>query len=149
VKIARKQIDRSAKLPPFAERITLSSGPPIARIASCADVALLEDNRGKISVPSIGWSEGSEAPASPQIVGKWKLHVRTLSVGFKYMSDEDAAKWVDPRGPDGLTVIAQPSERGRIRPRVQPARKLKPMMLWSSTTIRPGTRICRAAIPKW
>jgi uncharacterized sulfatase len=37
--------------------------------------------------------------------GKWKLHVRRPAPGSPYL--EDASRWVDPRGPDGLTLIAQ------------------------------------------
>jgi uncharacterized sulfatase len=39
--------------------------------------------------------------------GRWKLHVRRPAPGFQYLDTESAAKWVDPRGPDGLTLIAQ------------------------------------------
>jgi uncharacterized sulfatase len=37
--------------------------------------------------------------------GKWKLHVRTPQPQQR-MTAEQAAKWVDPRGPDGVTLIA-------------------------------------------
>jgi uncharacterized sulfatase len=37
--------------------------------------------------------------------GKWKLHVRDPQPGQVYRGDP--AKWVDPRGPDGVTIIAQ------------------------------------------
>jgi uncharacterized sulfatase len=36
--------------------------------------------------------------------GRWKLHVRTPAPGFAYL--EDASRWVDPRGPDGVTILA-------------------------------------------
>lgn len=39
--------------------------------------------------------------------GKWKLHARIPAPGFAAMDDAAAAKWVDPRGPDGVTLIAQ------------------------------------------
>lgn len=39
--------------------------------------------------------------------GKWKLHVRTPTPGPAYLPPDEAAKWVDPRGPDGVTLIAQ------------------------------------------
>jgi uncharacterized sulfatase len=39
--------------------------------------------------------------------GKWKLHVRTPAPGFQAMDAAAAAKWIDPRGPDGVTLIAQ------------------------------------------
>jgi uncharacterized sulfatase len=39
--------------------------------------------------------------------GKWKLAVRTPASGPQRLDPEAAAKWVDPRGPDGVTLIAQ------------------------------------------
>lgn len=43
--------------------------------------------------------------------GKWKLHYRA-PVRSRRMTDEEAAKWVDPRGPDGVTILA-PYEQAR------------------------------------
>ena len=37
--------------------------------------------------------------------GRWKLHVRPPQPGFTCL--DDASGWQDPRGPDGLTIIAQ------------------------------------------
>jgi len=37
--------------------------------------------------------------------GRWKLHV--LSPGKETRHLQDPARWVDPRGPDGVTLIAQ------------------------------------------
>jgi arylsulfatase A-like enzyme len=37
--------------------------------------------------------------------GKWKLHVHQPQPGMIYQGDP--AKWIDPRGPDGVTIIAQ------------------------------------------
>jgi uncharacterized sulfatase len=42
--------------------------------------------------------------------GRWKLHVRKPAPGFAYQPD--ASKWVDPRGPDGVTLLA-PAEQAR------------------------------------
>ncbi len=39
--------------------------------------------------------------------GRWKLHARLPRPGFRCQSDEEAASWVDPRGPDGVTIVAQ------------------------------------------
>lgn len=39
--------------------------------------------------------------------GKWKLHVRPPAPGPDYQEPAKAAKWIDPRGPDGVTLIAQ------------------------------------------
>ena len=37
--------------------------------------------------------------------GRWKLHVRAPQPGFRCL--DDASDWRDPRGPDGITIIAQ------------------------------------------
>ena len=37
--------------------------------------------------------------------GRWKLHVRAPRPGF--LCREDATGWKDPRGPDGITILAQ------------------------------------------
>jgi len=42
--------------------------------------------------------------------GKWKLHVRSPGPERRYMPD--ASHWFDPRGPDGVTIIA-PYEQPR------------------------------------
>lgn len=63
--------------------------------------------------------------------GKWKLHVRVPAPGFQRMDDAAAGKWVDPRGPDGLTLIAQNEQ---ARPNEYPGAFTgdapKPMMLF-------------------
>jgi len=46
--------------------------------------------------------------------GKWKLHVKSpgpprMGTG---QSEKEVAEWIDPRGPDGLTIIA-PWEQAR------------------------------------
>ncbi|MGH9632234.1 MAG: sulfatase family protein [Bryobacteraceae bacterium] len=63
--------------------------------------------------------------------GKWKLHVRTPSPGFRQMDDEAAKQWEDPRGPDGVTIIA-PFEQARPNqyPGVLTSEEGKPMMLF-------------------
>jgi len=61
--------------------------------------------------------------------GRWKLHVRTP--GATGSLDKAGPDWVDPRGPDGLTLIA-PWEQAR--PTQHPGRQdgdpAKPMMLF-------------------
>jgi len=42
--------------------------------------------------------------------GQWKLHVRSPGPETRYR--QDASGWVDPRGPDGVTIIA-PFEQAR------------------------------------
>ncbi|MCB1019806.1 MAG: sulfatase [Acidobacteria bacterium] len=39
--------------------------------------------------------------------GRWKLHARLPRPGFRCMSEAEAKDWVDPRAPDGVTIIAQ------------------------------------------
>lgn len=39
--------------------------------------------------------------------GQWKLHVRQPALGPPYMDPAIAPTWVDPRGPDGVTLLAQ------------------------------------------
>ena len=36
--------------------------------------------------------------------GKWKLHVRSPGAGTRYL--RDVTGWIDPRGPDGVTLLA-------------------------------------------
>jgi uncharacterized sulfatase len=46
--------------------------------------------------------------------GKWKLHVRNPGPPrFDRLSPEEKATWVDPRGPDGVTILA-PYEQARV-----------------------------------
>jgi uncharacterized sulfatase len=90
---------------------------------------LLSSNTGKSPHEAILALGGPELKVVRS--GKWKLHVRTPSPGFQYLSEQDAAKWVDPRGPDGLTIIAQ-SEQARPNqyPGVRTGDEGKPMMLF-------------------
>ena len=90
---------------------------------------LLSSNRAKSPHEAIVAMGGPELKVVRS--GKWKLHVRTPAMGFKYMSDEDAAKWVDPRGPDGVTIIAQ-SEQARPNqyPGMRTGPEPQPMMLF-------------------
>jgi uncharacterized sulfatase len=61
--------------------------------------------------------------------GRWKLHVPAPAPGFAYM--EDASKWVDPRGPDGVTIIAQYEQaRPNHYPGVRTGDAPAPMMLF-------------------
>ncbi|MBI1355647.1 MAG: sulfatase-like hydrolase/transferase [Acidobacteria bacterium] len=63
--------------------------------------------------------------------GRWKLHVRTPRPGFRCMSDAEAAEWVDPRAPDGVTIIA-PFEQARPNqcPGLDEGPEPKPLMLF-------------------
>jgi hypothetical protein len=63
--------------------------------------------------------------------GKWKLHVRRPATGFAYLDDAAAAKWVDPRGPDGVTLIGQYEQpRPNNYPGVRTGAEAKEMMLF-------------------
>ena len=63
--------------------------------------------------------------------GKWKLHVRTPAPGFKEMDKATAAQWIDPRGPDGITLIAQYEQaRPDQYPGVLTGDAAKPLMLF-------------------
>ncbi|MEJ7607377.1 MAG: hypothetical protein WKF37_14205, partial [Bryobacteraceae bacterium] len=63
--------------------------------------------------------------------GRWKLHVRIPAPGFAAMDDAAAAKWIDPRGPDGVTLIAQHEQaRPNQYPGVQSGDAPKAMMLF-------------------
>lgn len=63
--------------------------------------------------------------------GKWKLHVREPAPGFQVMDEAAAAKWVDPRGPDGVTLIAQFEQaRPNQYPGVLTGDAGKPLMLF-------------------
>jgi arylsulfatase A-like enzyme len=61
--------------------------------------------------------------------GKWKLHVVDPQPGPGYRGDP--AKWIDPRGPDGVTLIAQPEQsRPDKYPGVQTGDAAKAEMLF-------------------
>jgi arylsulfatase A-like enzyme len=67
--------------------------------------------------------------------GKWKLHVRVPAPGFQPMDDPAAAKWIDPRGPDGITLIAQHEQaRPNQYPGVRTGDAAKPLMLFDLET---------------
>jgi uncharacterized sulfatase len=79
--------------------------------------------------------------------GKWKLHVRKPAPGFAYM--EDASGWVDPRGPDGVTLLA-PYEQARPNeyPGVRTGEEAKEMMLFDLEADRAEQRDVAAANPE-
>ncbi|MBS1835951.1 MAG: sulfatase [Acidobacteria bacterium] len=63
--------------------------------------------------------------------GQWKLHVQQPVLGSPYLEPAKAKQWVDPRGPDGVTLLAQfeqpnPSDYPGLRTGDAP----KPMMLF-------------------
>lgn len=63
--------------------------------------------------------------------GKWKLHVLQPAPGPAYMSETGAGKWVDPRGPDGVTLIAQHEQANPSHyPGLRTGDQAQPMMLF-------------------
>jgi uncharacterized sulfatase len=63
--------------------------------------------------------------------GPWKLHVRTPTPGQAYQEPAQAQRWVDPRGPDGVTLIAQTEQPRPDRyPGLRSGSEPKPMMLF-------------------
>ncbi|MCC7340593.1 MAG: sulfatase [Bryobacterales bacterium] len=63
--------------------------------------------------------------------GKWKLHVLAPRSGPVYQNPEEAARWVDPRGPDGVTMIAQFEQPNpSVYPGSREGDPAKPMMLF-------------------
>ena len=63
--------------------------------------------------------------------GPWKLHVLPPAPGPAYMEEAAAAKWIDPRGPDGVTLIAQQEQSSPHRyPGLRTGDPAQPMMLF-------------------
>lgn len=63
--------------------------------------------------------------------GKWKLHVLAPAPGPSYQESAQAAGWIDPRGPDGLTLIAQHEQaRPDQYPGLRTGDEPRPMMLF-------------------
>ena len=61
--------------------------------------------------------------------GRWKLHVREPTPGFRCL--QDASGWKDPRGPDGITIIAQFEQANPTQcPGVNTGPSPKPLMLF-------------------
>ncbi len=68
--------------------------------------------------------------------GPWKLHVRSPGPArFHHLSPEERANWVDPRGPDGVTLLA-PFEQAKPTqyPGVTGGDAPRPMMLFNLDT---------------
>jgi uncharacterized sulfatase len=60
--------------------------------------------------------------------GKWKLHVRTPGRSGALTAGAD---WVDPRGPDGITIVAQTEQANPTQhPGLQTGDAPRPMMLF-------------------
>lgn len=79
--------------------------------------------------------------------GRWKLHYQA-PVRQRRMTEEEAAKWVDPRGPDGVTILA-PYEQARPDqyPGAYAGDQPKPMMLFDLEADPAETRDVAAEYP--
>jgi arylsulfatase A-like enzyme len=65
--------------------------------------------------------------------GQWKLHVRNPGPQDRMGAPDNAdhSKWIDPRGPDGVTIVAQWEQaKPDLFPGVLTGDKAKPMMLF-------------------
>ncbi len=64
--------------------------------------------------------------------GKWKLHVRNPGKPMmSHLSPEEQANWVDPRGPDGVTILAPYEQyKPNQHPGVTSGDPAKPMILF-------------------
>lgn len=80
--------------------------------------------------------------------GKWKLHVRTPGPG-QAGGVANIDTWTDPRGPDGVTIIA-PFEQAtpRLHPGVTTGDTAKPMMLFDLEADRGEQHDVAAANPE-
>lgn len=79
--------------------------------------------------------------------GKWRLHVRQPVA--RMLGNIDAAQWVDPRAPDGVTILA-PIEQARPNefPGVDTGARPKPMMLFDLENDRSEQRDVAAENPE-
>lgn len=83
-------------------------------------------------------------------VGKWKLHVRSPGRDlFHWMKPEQKAAYQDPRGPDGVTIIA-PFEQAQINqhPGLETEGNPPPMMLFDLDADRGESRNLAAQNPQ-
>jgi uncharacterized sulfatase len=102
--------------------------PPTDRVIDGKDISELLTKPGA-RTPHEALYSMSGARLHTVRSGKWKLHVRPPAPGFAYQ--EDASQWVDPRGPDGVTLIAQHEQaRPNMYPGVRTGEAPKAMMLF-------------------
>ncbi len=79
--------------------------------------------------------------------GRWKLHVRSPQPGFRCL--DDATGWKDPRGPDGITIIAQFEQADPTQcPGLVTGPGPKPMMLFDMGADRGEQRDVSADHPE-
>jgi arylsulfatase A-like enzyme len=131
------------RIPPDRKTAEVCSSIDILpTLLAMAGVALPKDRviDGKDLAPLLKGDPGAKSPHEAifamggeelRVVrsGKWKLHVRIPRPGFAYQAD--ASRWVDARGPDGVTIIAQYEQaRPSDYPGLLTGDDPKPMMLF-------------------
>lgn len=121
----------------FPTIVTAAGGSlPSDRIIDGADILPLLEGRTSRS-PHADEGVFAMAGAGLQMVrsGRWKLHVRTPRPGFTCL--ENASAWKDPRGPDGVTIIAPYEQANPTHcPGLTTGPSPKPMMLFDMLTDR-------------
>jgi uncharacterized sulfatase len=104
---------------------------PGDRVIDGRDIrGLFEDSQAQSPHEAIFTMRGSELATIR--MGRWKLHVRNPgSVPMADLSLEEKQNWVDPRGPDGVHIIA-PAEQANPaqHPGVTSGDASMPMMLF-------------------
>lgn len=126
---ASKEVCASIDLFPTLSNLAGAKAPPNVTIDGRDIFPLMSSDLARSP------HEAIFAMSGPQLhvvrSGKWKLHVRTPAPGFQAMDAAAAAKWIDPRGPDGVTLIAQFEQaRPNQYPGVLTGDAGKPLMLF-------------------
>jgi uncharacterized sulfatase len=105
---------------------------PDDRVIDGHDIrALFEDSQAQSPHDAIYTMRGSEIATVR--MGPWKLHVRNPGeAGALGLSLEEKENWVDPRGPDGVHIIAPFEQSGPLQyPGVTGGDAAEPMMLFN------------------
>ena len=122
--------------------------PPADRVIDGRDIWPLMTDAGS-KTPHEALYSMSAAQLQTIRSGKWKLHVRRPAPGFAHMDDEAAKRWVDQRGPDGVTLLAQHEQaRPNQYPGTQSGDPPKEMMLFDLEADRAEQRDVAAANPE-
>jgi uncharacterized sulfatase len=105
---------------------------PNDRVLDGRDIrGLFEDSQAQSPHDAIYTMRGSELATIR--MGPWKLHVRNPGVSRgSELSREEKENWVDPRGPDGVHIIAPFEQAGPMQhPGVTSGDAAEPMMLFN------------------
>jgi len=113
--------------------ICVLAGAPIPqdRIIDGTDIMPMLKDSGALSPHSVIYGMQGNNLATVRS-GRWKLHVRNPGLPrFHNLSPEEKAAYVDPRGPDGVTILA-PYEQAKVdqHPGLTSGDIPKPMMLF-------------------